>query len=355
MNKNDKEEWTMLRMLSTLALLLLASVACAPPAIKTTALMPAKFHEAAQLKEVAVLPFEGERGREFSAEIEGVLASVNIGDKQYFSLVDRTKLDKVISEMKLSQSALVDSNTAAKVGKLVGAKGIYTGVVSASDTSDSSYREERTRCAYNVTKYDKKGRAYEECGKWQTYTVSCTKRNATFTFTPRLIEVETGRIVYANNISGTASSSACEDSKTPLAAPFELIDRAKWVAKAQLKRDVAPYYVTFEIKLMDSTDGIASKEAEKKFEEGIDYARGNRFDRACELWGEARILSPNTPSIIYNLGICSEVIGELEQALDLYKKADRAYGKPDDRITSALHRVSETIQKQKKLKEQIGK
>jgi len=39
----------------------------------------------------------------------------------------------------------------------------------------------------------------------------------------------------------------------------------------------------------------------------------------------------------------------------LYKKADRAYGKPDDRITSALHGVSEAIQKQKKLKEQIEK
>jgi len=345
----------MFRMMSLLTLLLLITAACAPPTIKTTALMPARFHDAAKVKEVAVLPFDGRGGAEFAAEIEGMLASVNIGDKQYFTLIDRVRIDKLISEMKLSQSALVDPNTAAKVGKLVGAKGIYTGVVTTSDTSDSRYREERTRCAYNVTKYDKKGRAYEECGRWETYTVSCTKRDATFTFTPKLIEVETGRIVYANNISGTASSSVCEDSRAPLAAPFELIDRAKGVAKAQLKRDVSPYYVTFEIKLMDSTDGIASKEAEKKFEEGISYAKGNRFDRACELWGEARILSPNAPSVLYSLGICSEVTGELEQASDLYKKADRAYGKPDDRITSALHRVSEAIQKQKKLKEQIGK
>lgn len=104
---------------------------------------------------------------------------------------------------------------------------------------------------------------------------------------------------------------------------------------------------------MESTDGIASIEAEKKFEQGVDYAKNNRLDRACELWGEARILSPNAPSILYSLGICSEVTGELEQALELYKQADRAYGKPDDKITLALHRVLETIKKQKKLKEQI--
>ncbi|MDP3049419.1 MAG: CsgG/HfaB family protein [Thermodesulfovibrionales bacterium] len=345
----------MMRMLSILALLLLASVACAPPAVKTTALMPARFHDAAKVREVAVLPFDGRGGAEFAAEIEGMLAGVNIGDKQYFTLIDRVRIDKLISEMKLSQSALVDPNTAAKVGKLVGAKGIYTGVITASDTSDSRYREERTRCAYNVTQYDKKGRAYQGCGRWETYTVSCTKRVATFDFTPKLIEVETGKVVYANNVSGTATSSACSDSQAPLASNFDLIERAKLFAKTIFKRDVAPYYVTFEIKLMDSTNGITSKEAEKKFEQGISYAKGNRLDRACELWGEARILSPNTPSILYNLGICSEVTGELEHALDLYKKADRAYGKPDDRITSALHRVSTTIQKEKKLKEQIGR
>jgi len=342
------------RLLVILAILTLLT-ACPPPVIKTTALVPARFHEASRLKEVAVLPFDGPGGREFASEIEATLASINIGDKQYFALVDRMTLDKVVREMGLSQSGLIDENTAAKVGKLVGAKGIYTGTVTVSDTTDSSYREERTRCAYTVTKYDKKGRAYEECGKWEKYTVPCAKRVATFTFTAKLVDVERGRIVYANNLSGTATSSACSDSKTPLAGKFELIEQAKQFAKEMFRRDVAPHYVTFEIKLMDSTDGITSKEAEGKFKEGIDFAKHNRLDRACELWGEARILSPNAPAILYNLGICSEVTGELEQALDLYKKADTAYGKPDDRITSALHRVSEAIQKQKKLKEQIEK
>ncbi len=88
---------------------------------------------------------------------------------------------------------------------------------------------------------------------------------------------------------------------------------------------------------------------------GLILQKNNRFDRACELWGEARILSPNSPSILYNLGICSEVTRELEQALELYKKADRLLDKPDDRITAAIGRVSEAIQKQKRLREQLVK
>ncbi|MBI5214091.1 MAG: tetratricopeptide repeat protein, partial [Nitrospirae bacterium] len=121
------------------------------------------------------------------------------------------------------------------------------------------------------------------------------------------------------------------------------------------RRDIAPYYVTLEIKLMDAKDGITSASAEKKFEQGLDFAKGNRLDRACELWGEARIASPNAPSILYNLGICSEVTGELDQALDLYRKADRMFNRPDDNVTAAIGRVSESIQKQKRLKEQMGR
>ena len=327
---------------------------CAPPTIKTTALLPARSHEASLLKEVAVLPFDGPDGHKFASEIEATLASINVGGGQYFSVVDRMKLDKVLQEMGLAHSGLVDESTATKVGKLVGAKGIYTGVVTLSGVNDSKYSEKRTRCASYVPRYDKKGKIIgEDCIRWEEYTVPCTNRVATFAFTAKLIDVEKGRIVYANNLSGTAESSACSDSSKPLASALELIGRAKQYALAEFRKDVAPHYVTLEIKLMDSKEGITSDAAKKKFEQGIDFAKHNRMDRACELWGEANTLSPNAPAILYNLGICLEITGQFEQALDLYKKADRAYGKPDDRITSALNRVSEAIQRQKKLQEQI--
>lgn len=165
--------------------------------------------------------------------------------------------------------------------------------------------------------------------------------------------MESGRIIYSNNISGTATSAVCADSGKPIASEFELIEEAKKIATGAFRKDIAPYYVTFDIKLMDSNEGITSKDAEAKLNQGLDFAYNSRLDRACELWGEARILSSNSPSILYNLGLCSEATGELEQALDLYKKSDRLLNKPDDRITAALNRVSEAIQKQKSLQEQL--
>lgn len=343
----------MKKRLIVVVIFILAVYGCAPPAIRTTALVPAQSMEAAKLKDVAVMPFDGKGGKEFASEIEGMLASINIDDKQYFTVVDRAKITEVMDkETTLSQSGFVDPQTAAKIGKMVGAKGIYTGTVTTSDTNDSHYNEERTKCAYMVTKKNEEGKSYQECGQWKQYTVPCTKRSATFSFTPKLIEVESGRVVYANNLTGTADRSACSDSATPLPGGLEILSDAKKRATAMLRREIAPFYVTFEVKLMDSTDGVTHKDAEQKLKDGLNFATNNRFDRACELWGEARVLSPNSPSIIYNLGVCAETTGRLEEALDLYKKTDKLLNKPDDRITLALRRVQATIQNQKKLKEQ---
>lgn len=326
--------------------LVFALSACATPAINTISLVPAKSTEAATLKQVAVLPFEGQDGKRFASEIEGVLASINIGDKQYFALVDRTVIEKILDEeTRLSQSGVVDPKTAARIGRAVGAKGIYTGVITTANSIDNNYSAKRDRCV----NYNEKEK---ECKQWQEYTVSCTKRSAAFSFTPKLIEVETGRVVYADNISGTSEAQGCQDDQKPLPSGVELLGRAKQSAKATFRTDIAPSYVSFRVKLMDLTDGITSKDVKQKLKNGLDYAKNGRLDRACEIWGEARILSPDSPSLIYNLGVCAETAGDLEQALDLYKKSDKLLNKPDDRITVALRRASSAIQNKKKLNEQ---
>ena len=87
-------------------------------------LCPQSSIEAAKLKEVAVLQFDGPDGKDFSNEIEGTLASINIHDKQFFTLVDRMETQwKALNEMQLSQSAIIDPDTAAKVGKMVRRQG----------------------------------------------------------------------------------------------------------------------------------------------------------------------------------------------------------------------------------------
>lgn len=337
----------------TVVLLILTLFAGCTPKIKVNLLQPAQYHEASLIKSIAVLPFSGPEGKQFAAEIEAVLSGIGIDDQRFFTLVDRTTLDKTISEMQLSQSGLVDQKAAVKLGKLVGAQGIFTGIVSQNKCSDSYYNEKRTTCIRYETRRDKDGTVYQgPCIAWRQYPVSCTRRVASFAVSPKLVEISTGKILYSRNLAATAESTGCEDTR-PVQEASILLARAKESVKKEFRRDIAPYYVTAEIKLMDSTDGIDSPEAKDKLKSGLEYADKGRMDGACELWGEARNLAGNSPALLYNLGVCAESRGDLDAALSLYRQADKILGKPDDNINLALQRVSTAMKNREKLKEEL--
>jgi len=338
-------------ILAMLALLFL-STGCATK-IKINMLQPAQYHDASLTKRVAVLPFDGPGGAEIASEFEVILGGVLINNTPYFSLVDRAAIDKIISEMKFSQSGLVDQSTAARIGKMVGAQGIYTGAVTVNKAVDNPYTQRRQECAQRQIRYDKDGRSSEgPCIRWRYFNVNCTRRVANFAVSPKLIDVSTGKILYSRNLDGYADSAGCDDGR-PASSEMELLEKAKGIAKMKFRVDVAPFYVTREIALMDSTDGIDSSEAKDKLKRGIDYADKKRMDQACELWGEANRLSPNSLSLVYNLGVCAESRGEFDKAISLYRQADKLLGKPDDDISKALNRVTESLQNQKRLTEEL--
>ena len=321
--------------------------------IRVNMLAPAQYHQASLTKSVAVLPFSGPNGGEFATELEGVLGSINIDDKPYFTLVDRAAIDKTMSEQQFSQSGLIDPRTAARIGQMIGAKGIYTGTVTLAKATDSTYTEKRSKCVERQIKRDDKGNQYEgNCIRSRDYNVSCTKRMAQFAASPKLIEVATGKILYTRNLEGSANSASCEDQKG-LKGAEELMEAAKSKVKRDFRKDVAPFYETREVALMDSTNGIDSSAAKEKLTQGIQFAGKGRMDNACELWGQAGNLAPNAVSLVYNQGVCAESRGDAEAALMLYKKAEKLLGKPDDDIILAITRTAEAVKNQKKLKEQM--
>lgn len=148
-------------------------------------------------------------------------------------------------------------------------------------------------------------------------------------------------------------SAGCEDTR-PVESEMVMLDQARERVKQEFRRDIAPYYVTREIRLMDAKDGISSQDATDKLTRGIEYAGKGRLDSACELWGQARNLAPGSHALVYNLGVCAESRGDLDAALALYRQSDRLLGKPDDDITLALGRVNDAIRNRSKLKEQLG-
>ncbi|MGE4496656.1 MAG: CsgG/HfaB family protein [Deferribacterales bacterium] len=322
--------------------------------INAKVLMPAQAHSAIDLRKLAVMPMAGEQGYAFTSEIETVISSIIINDKPYFTLVDRSALDKVISEMQLNVSGLVENEVAASVGRLIGADGIIIGAVNQRGTNTQPYTENRyyTECgaySYVTGPYNTQ---IPVCVNWiqKSYTVQCYQKSAIFSFSVKLIEVQTGRVVYANTYPSANSDSACVDRRA-VESDIALLRKSVEGAKTAFRQDIAPYYAVMKVKVMDETDGIKESSDRKKFETALEYSKSGRVDRACELWRE---IPPGASfPLAYNLAACAEVFGELEKALDLYNKADRIFGKPNADINASLVRVRKLIEDKKKLQTQI--
>lgn len=318
--------------------------------VRTMTTLPAKYGEVTKLRRIAVMPFDGHHGREITSEIESQLVSAKLEERSYFTVIERARIDRVLSELKLSNSALVDDKTAVKIGKMLGVQAMYMGLVRQPKVSDSHFTEQRSVCSGYVTKYDKKGKPYETCGGISTYNVSCTRRIAELTVIPKVVEVETGRIIYATTISEPQVQSACSD-KGSLKSGDEMIDDARRQALSTFRKHVAPYTAIISIVVMEERDGM-SNAAATRFESGLEYAKANRLDRACELWNEAVGMSPKAVALVYSRGICEEVSGNYRAALESYRDADRILNKPHPTISSALHRVQKQIDDQAKLTKQ---
>lgn len=341
------------RTVLTAAVVVLFLVSGCATKIKVNMLQPAKYHQASQTRTVAVLPFEGKDGAAVASELESVLAGVTIGGKPYFTLVDRMSINKTLSELQLSQSGLLDERTASTVGRMLGAQGIYTGTVTADDVNDTVTTQTRSDCVQYKTLRDKDGKTYQgPCVRYVQRKVRCTERVASFSITPKLVDVNTGQILYAENLHDTAQSYACEDMGF-VEAKEVLLNRVKENVKKRFRTDIAPFYTTEEITLMNSKEMIPTKNAVEKLKQGIEFAGKDRMDRACELWEDARTEAPDSPAILFNLGVCAESRGDFETALTFYQQADRLMMKPVDGITSALKRTQKAIDNQRLLGEQL--
>ena len=89
---------------------------------------------------ISILPFEKKGTPSALSDIiyDNLINSfkeLRVGDLERFNLVERTKLEEVLKEQKLSQTALFDPKTAVRIGKILAADGILMG--SILETKDS--------------------------------------------------------------------------------------------------------------------------------------------------------------------------------------------------------------------------
>ncbi len=143
-------------------------------------------------KRVAVLTFEdktssGYRWGYYKDVGDGVTEMIltELVKSGKYQVIERTRIDKLIAEQKLQQSGLVSEQSAVEIGKLLGVELAVFGAV-----TEFGYKEDGQRA--NVL------------GK----SVSVRKKGATVGIDIRIINVTTGEIITADNVSKEESNNS---------------------------------------------------------------------------------------------------------------------------------------------------
>lgn len=280
----------------------------------------------AGVKRVAVLDFDGPKGRDVTDYIVGALIEKDRGIRtiegglfsssregrthqewacsQVFDVVERSQLDKVLNEQKFGTTGLMDDSQAAQIGQVLGVDVIISGSVSSTH-QDIPGKEQRT--VY---------RKQEEGGNY-TVVVDVLTRKVTGTIKMRIVSAETGQILGSKMASREYNKKVDQSDVAKLLSPedayWECLNSGAW----EIVNYFCPHFDLVELEL----DKIKAKEFKDKAEDAAKLAERGDLDRAYPMFYALYQADAYNPSILYNLGVLNEVVGNFAEAKEMYEAA----------------------------------
>jgi curli biogenesis system outer membrane secretion channel CsgG len=274
-------------------------------------------------------PYEAYPGRNISDMLVSRLVT-----NQYYTVIERQELSKVLQEQALSLSGVIDEAQAAEVGKLLGAEGLIMG----SGT-------------YSV----------KDHGKWETYKEKKVEKkryritrevNVKITF--KIVNVTTGTIVVSKTNSASTgknrkfSSTGADENEAIKAVPDwrPIVDEMVNRVLSMTMNQIAPHYVTESRKIEEGESD--------QMEAAVEYVKRDLWDDALEIWqmvvDNSRAEPEDRIAATYNIGLYYELIGQLDMAEEYFDKAFKMSGN-DDYLDSKA-RIKRRRQELERLRQQ---
>ncbi|MDQ7067089.1 MAG: CsgG/HfaB family protein [Sulfurimonas sp.] len=268
---------------------------------------------------------------------------------------------KVVAEQKLQSSELMDEQTSAKIGKLIGAQAIINGEIASADGESGSYKEDREKCL----SYYKDGGG---CAKYRYYKVTCKTTQATVSANINIVNVETGSIIYGDTISKDYSADSCKAGTASLGlisiqgAPKQILSKGQALnllaskIAAEFVYKLTPNYIYFNVTLIDDIELDNATDAQKKnFSIASEYIAAARYDKAKKILENLmRDFDAKSYAVAYNYGVTNEATGEFDKAKELYMIADELTVEPVPEIDLAINRIDGLIAKREEAKKQMN-
>lgn len=296
---------------------------------------PAKFPQAGELKRVAVVAPEGEKGDLFVDSFEQILTSIKVGGQPYFQVVSRSDLEQVMKEQGLGRSSSIQQGTAAKLGRVLGVDGVYIPKILEHDVRNADYQPSNQPQA------------------------KCTKQTASFKAVPKLVDVETGQIVYAKEIGGSKEERHCENGggfldgglsnlkgKIGIGGPSDetsMMNDIIQAAMVDFASDIAPIACQKKMNIMDVSDDLSSEVTADEFAGAVEFMKTGRYDRACPAWQSLEQRGEKSVALFNNLALCAEIDEKLLAARQYCTKADNLLTRPDEDINLCLENIDKRL------------
>ncbi len=310
----------------------------------------AEYYKAGQLRTLAILPFSGPDGGNFTTALSSELGRATLSDENWFTI----------------KPANTKETDPIRAGKALGVAGVVDGTVITAKLT----RTDRTELP------DKKDKA----AAVSAGGVLCTRVILQYTVHAQIFDVTNGASVYDKTHSAQDGYDLCNgkgqeipvESNEGLMVSFAkkltggpkkdaytieftedaLFQRVRGVIAAKIKDDITPFNKPVSVEFKRRAPEMP-KPLQLTFESATPFIKAGQLDRACAIWKLLR----NEPaaaasvSLLYNLGACQETLkpDNPAAALELYVKADQLLSKPDKLLSPALKRAQDMLEGQQKI------
>ena len=269
--------------------------------LRVSGIYPAGSDEAVLVERIAVEEFGGPEGARLSFVLEDRLRDVSIGGEPWFTVLPPSLANE--------------------------ADGILQGYAEPR-FSESTFRETREIC----TERDEDG----DCIATREVEARCIQVNVSLAPEMRLVGYQ-GDVIWAGAFERNTSSRYCPrfDDKPDFTGTFE-----SWLSDIanQARHALAPRYSVQDLRIMESRNGL-DRALRDDFRAAVRMTDTDEA-AACDMFETLFAASPETPSLIFNTGLCAEQRGDFALAEARYSLAlgnDRS----DDEGQEGLRRLDQ--------------
>lgn len=323
---------------------------CSPPAAVSLQIMKPAEINLPGIKKIAIVDFQGpERS---GSQIATLLQSY-LMQSDYFEIMERDQLKRILDEQNLGMSGVVDETSAVQVGRLLGVDAMLFGEATSYEVEPDERGTEKVEDKVGTGKYEEVDEKNIFTGKTRKVKKEIMKtvlvdrhyriRRGTVAINFRVVSVESGVLLAVESESKSYNSGkVIEGSYNTLKPQGEILsDLSKSICQ-KFARKIAPYYATEKRYIEPGKNEIGA---------GKKYAESGLWPEAKDAWMRAIQVMPNEPAGYYNLGVAYEMEGDLEEAEIYYKKALSV--KQDKRYMDAVRRIRSAQEDQRKLEQQM--